>query len=82
MLLVPPHQTVPQRAVYMPLACLPCSALCLQVEDDEVALRLTAELNRGKCGRVSFMPLNRLKPPVVQYPDQVLLLPALRCAVA
>lgn len=40
------------------------------VEDDEVALRLTAELNRGKCGRVSFMPLNRLKPPVVQYPDQ------------
>jgi hypothetical protein len=43
----------------------------LQVENDEVALRLTAELNRGKCGRVSFMPLNRMNPPEVKYPDQV-----------
>jgi hypothetical protein len=43
----------------------------LQVENDDVALRLTAELNRGKCGRVSFMPLNRMNPPEVKYPDQV-----------
>ena len=43
----------------------------LQVENDDVALRLTAELNRGKCGRVSFMPLNRMNPPEVTYPDQV-----------
>ena len=42
-----------------------------QVEDDDVALRLTSELSRGKCGRVSFMPLNRLNPPAVQYPEQV-----------
>jgi structural maintenance of chromosome 3 (chondroitin sulfate proteoglycan 6) len=40
------------------------------VEDDTTALRLTSELSRGKCGRVSFMPLNRLKPAEVQYPEQ------------
>ena len=40
------------------------------MEDDDVALRLTAELNRGKCGRVSFMPLNRMNPGAVQYPEQ------------
>lgn len=43
----------------------------LQVEDDDTALRLAAELSRGKCGRVSFMPLNRLKPQAVKYPEQV-----------
>lgn len=31
------------------------------VETDEVATRLTELLNKGKCGRASFMPLNRLK---------------------
>ena len=41
-----------------------------QVDSDDVALRLTDELNRGKCGRVSFMPLNRLNPGQVQYPEQ------------
>ncbi|PSC68878.1 structural maintenance of chromosomes 3 [Micractinium conductrix] len=40
------------------------------VDSDDVALRLTDELNRGKCGRVSFMPLNRLNPGQVQYPEQ------------
>ena len=48
-----------------------------------MALRLTAELNRGKCGRVSFMPLNRMRPPEVKYPEQVrwAALGALGCAV-
>ena len=36
-----------------------------------MALRLSEELTRGKCGRVSFMPLNRLRPPDVKYPEQV-----------
>jgi len=50
----------------------PCSPRILcQVEDDDTALRLTSELSRGKCGRVSFMPLNRLKPQEVKYPEQV-----------
>lgn len=39
--------------------------------DDTTALRLSQELTRGKCGRVSFMPLNQLKPAEVQYPEQV-----------
>lgn len=55
----PPHSKLASRP------------LTPQVESDEVALKLTAELNRGKCGRVSFMPLNRLQPPEVKYPDQV-----------
>lgn len=42
-----------------------------QVEDDDTALRLAGELARGKCGRVSFMPLNRLNPQAVKYPEQV-----------
>lgn len=42
-----------------------------QVADDTTALRLSQELTRGKCGRVSFMPLNQLKPGEVQYPEQV-----------
>lgn len=51
--------------------CQPVAPLALQVEDDDTALALAAELSRGKCGRVTFMPLNRLKPQEVQYPDQV-----------
>ena len=35
------------------------------VETDDVALRCTELLNRGRLGRVTFMPLNQLRPPHV-----------------
>jgi structural maintenance of chromosome 3 (chondroitin sulfate proteoglycan 6) len=40
------------------------------VKDDAIATRLTELLNKGKCGRATFMPLNRLRPPTVNYPEQ------------
>eukprot|EP00697_Spironema_sp_BW2_P008745 gnl/Spiro4/23446_TR11595_c0_g2_i2.p1 gnl/Spiro4/23446_TR11595_c0_g2~~gnl/Spiro4/23446_TR11595_c0_g2_i2.p1 ORF type:complete len:950 (+),score=268.79 gnl/Spiro4/23446_TR11595_c0_g2_i2:1039-3888(+) len=38
------------------------------VDTDETASQLLALLNREKAGRVTFMPLNRMRPPEVQYP--------------
>lgn len=40
------------------------------VEDDKVATRLTELLNQERSGRATFMPLNRLQPPNVTYPEQ------------
>ena len=40
------------------------------VDDDTVATRLTDLLIRSKAGRATFMPLNRLKPPAVEYPTK------------
>ncbi|GAX82234.1 hypothetical protein CEUSTIGMA_g9662.t1 [Chlamydomonas eustigma] len=40
------------------------------VENDDVALRCTELLNRGKLGRVTFMPLNRLNATEVEYPQE------------
>lgn len=39
------------------------------VDTDETALILIKELMRLKKGRVTFMPLNRLHPPAVTFPD-------------
>lgn len=39
------------------------------VEDDDTASRLLEVMNREKSGRVTFMPLNRLKPSHVDYPE-------------
>lgn len=36
----------------------------VQVEDDHVATRLTDLLDKGACGRATFMPLNRLRVSV------------------
>lgn len=41
------------------------------VEDDETASRLLEVMNREKSGRVTFMPLNRLSPPHIDYPEIV-----------
>ena len=40
------------------------------VESDDVALRCSELLNRGKLGRVTFMPLNTLQPSDMQYPTE------------
>lgn len=39
------------------------------VDTDETASQLMSELFREKSGRVTFMPLNRLSPKNVTYPD-------------
>lgn len=39
------------------------------VDTDETASRLLALLHREKSGRVTFMPLNRLRPPDTHYPQ-------------
>lgn len=39
------------------------------VEDDEVASKVIEQLLREKCGRLTFMPLNRLSPERKKYPE-------------
>lgn len=39
------------------------------VDNDTVATRIVEILNKGKLGRATFMPLNRMSPPEVNYPD-------------
>lgn len=39
------------------------------VDNDEIVTKILDVLNREKSGRVTFMPLNRLKPKPVAYPD-------------
>ena len=39
------------------------------VEDDEVAGRLLDIMNKERSGRVTFMPLNRLRPSRIEYPE-------------
>ena len=40
------------------------------VDTDETASRILEVMVREKLGRVTFMPLNRLRPPTVKYPEQ------------
>jgi structural maintenance of chromosome 3 (chondroitin sulfate proteoglycan 6) len=40
------------------------------VEDDAVATRLTELLIKERCGRATFMPLNRLRPGAAQFPTK------------
>lgn len=39
------------------------------VDNDEIATRIVKILNRDKLGRATFMPLNRMSPQEVNYPD-------------
>jgi structural maintenance of chromosome 3 (chondroitin sulfate proteoglycan 6) len=39
------------------------------VDSDETASKLLEQLNREQAGRVTFMPLNRLHPKPVTYPE-------------
>jgi structural maintenance of chromosome 3 (chondroitin sulfate proteoglycan 6) len=41
------------------------------VDNDDIASRILDILNKEKGGRVTFMPLNRLKPKEQSYPDSV-----------
>jgi structural maintenance of chromosome 3 (chondroitin sulfate proteoglycan 6) len=39
------------------------------VDNDETATKILQQMNREKSGRVTFMPLNRLKPKATTYPS-------------
>jgi len=39
------------------------------VDNDDTATKLLDHLNREKAGRVTFMPLNRIRVKAVAYPD-------------
>ena len=47
------------------------------VETDDVATKILKVLNEERGGRVTFMPLNRLNPKDVDYPDSDLAVPVL-----
>ena len=40
------------------------------VDTDETASKILEVMVREQLGRVTFMPLNRLKPPHTRYPEQ------------
>ncbi|KAK3408344.1 structural maintenance of chromosomes protein 3 [Eucalyptus grandis] len=48
------------------------------VENDEISTRIIRHLNSLKGGRVTFIPLNRVKPPNVHYPQSSDVIPLLK----
>ena len=48
------------------------------VENDEIASRIVKILNRDKGGRVTFMPLNRLRVTAIHYPDSSDMVPMIK----
>lgn len=55
---------------YMLIAWLSLSLFHIVVDTDETASRILEVMVREQLGRVTFMPLNRLRPPTVKYPEQ------------
>ena len=39
------------------------------VDNDDIATRIVEILSRDKLGRATFLPLNRIRPPDVNYPE-------------
>ncbi|RZC53641.1 hypothetical protein C5167_012493 [Papaver somniferum] len=48
------------------------------VETDEISTRIIRYLNSEKGGRITFIPLNRVKPPHVKYPNNGDVVPLLK----
>ncbi|KAI3952588.1 hypothetical protein MKW98_015817 [Papaver atlanticum] len=48
------------------------------VETDEISTRLIRYLNSEKGGRITFIPLNRVNPPHVEYPNNCDVVPMLK----
>ncbi|CAN0362690.1 unnamed protein product, partial [Phaeothamnion confervicola] len=51
------------------------------VDDDATAARLMERLEKGRLGRVTFMPLSRLRPTAPAFPDSQEVAPLLRTAI-
>lgn len=48
------------------------------VENDEISTQIIRHLNAQKGGRVTFIPLNRVKAPHVNYPQSNDVIPLLK----
>lgn len=48
------------------------------VENDDISTKIIGHLNAQKGGRVTFVPLNRVKAPVVTYPQSPDVVPLLK----
>lgn len=46
-----------------------CSLFQIVVDNDETATKILDVMIKEKSGRITFMPLNRLKPQNVEYPN-------------
>ncbi|KAL1917349.1 uncharacterized protein VTP21DRAFT_5005 [Calcarisporiella thermophila] len=49
------------------------------VENDDTASRVLENMTKGRLGRVTFMPLNRLHPPTIEYPSYSDMKPMIEC---
>lgn len=57
--------------------CL-CSLFHVVVDNDETSTKIIRHLNAQKGGRVTFIPLNRVKKPHVNYPQGSDVIPLLK----
>ena len=55
-----------------------CSLFHVVVENDEISTLIIRRLNAEKGGRVTFIPLNRVKAPHVNYPQSSDVIPLLK----
>ena len=55
-----------------------CSLFHVVVELDEISTRIIRYLTAEKGGRVTFMPLNRIRAPHVNYPHNPDVVPLLK----
>lgn len=60
-----------------PGLCFLCSLFHVVVENDEISTQVIRHLNAEKGGRVTFIPLNRVKAPHVSYPQSSDVIPLL-----
>ena len=55
-----------------------CSLFHVVAESDEISTRIIRYLTAEKGGRVTFMPLNRIRAPHVNYPHNPDVVPLLK----
>lgn len=60
------------------ICCSTSSLFHVVVENDEISTKIIRHLNSLKGGRVTFIPLNRVKAPQVNYPQSSDAIPLLR----
>lgn len=60
------------------ISCSTTSLFNVVVENDDISTKIIRHLNSLKGGRVTFLPLNRIKAPRVNYPKDSDAIPLLR----
>lgn len=64
--------------IYLTSVCHLSSLFHVVVEDDNISTQIIRHLNALKGGRVTFIPLNRVKAPRVTYPQSSDVVPLLK----